>query len=143
VASDNETAAMRRAVDLAGYALGATSPNPPVGAGRARRRRRPVGEGFTSPPGGPHAEIHALDLAGERAAGGTLVTTLEPCHHTPAAPVRARGRSSPPGSRAWSSASPTLLPRRVAGAAALSRRGAIAVETGVEAELCARAARRG
>jgi diaminohydroxyphosphoribosylaminopyrimidine deaminase/5-amino-6-(5-phosphoribosylamino)uracil reductase len=42
----------------------------------------PVGEGATAPPGGPHAEIAALTMAGERARGGTAVVTLEPCAHT-------------------------------------------------------------
>src|SRR5207248_9219704 len=38
-------------------------------------------EGATQPPGGPHAEIVALEAAGEKARGGTLVVTLEPCAH--------------------------------------------------------------
>jgi diaminohydroxyphosphoribosylaminopyrimidine deaminase/5-amino-6-(5-phosphoribosylamino)uracil reductase len=41
-----------------------------------------VGEGATSRPGGPHAEVQALGQAGERARGGTAVVTLEPCAHT-------------------------------------------------------------
>jgi diaminohydroxyphosphoribosylaminopyrimidine deaminase/5-amino-6-(5-phosphoribosylamino)uracil reductase len=82
VASEAETAAMRRAAELAGHALGSTSPNPPVGAVVLDAGGAPVGEGYTSPPGGPHAEVHALDMAGERARGGSLVVTLEPCNHT-------------------------------------------------------------
>lgn len=81
MASEAELAAMRRAAELAGHALGATSPNPPVGAVVLDVHGDPVGEGYTSPPGGPHAEIHALDMAGDRARGGALVTTLEPCNH--------------------------------------------------------------
>jgi hypothetical protein len=38
-------------------------------------------DGATNPPGGPHAEIVALTAAGERAAGGALTVTLEPCAH--------------------------------------------------------------
>jgi diaminohydroxyphosphoribosylaminopyrimidine deaminase/5-amino-6-(5-phosphoribosylamino)uracil reductase len=81
MASEAEIAAMRRAAELAGHALGSTSPNPPVGAVVLDVDGAPVGEGYTSPPGGPHAEIHALDMAGDRARGGTLVATLEPCNH--------------------------------------------------------------
>ncbi len=71
---------MARAVELGYEAIGASSPNPSVGA-VVVRRRRVVGEGFTQPPGGPHAEIVALRQAGDRARGATLWCTLEPCSH--------------------------------------------------------------
>ncbi len=71
---------MRLAVSLSRRALGLVSPNPPVGAVVAREGEI-LGEGWTQPPGGPHAEIVALQQAGERAAGATLYTTLEPCNH--------------------------------------------------------------
>ena len=61
--------------------IGTTSPNPPVGAVVLDRHGELVGEGATAPPGGPHAEVVALGQAGDRAAGGTLVVTLEPCRH--------------------------------------------------------------
>src|SRR3954453_883873 len=77
---DTESA-MRRALALSTGVLGTTSPNPPVGAGVLDRDGEPVGEGATSPPGGPHAEVVALLQAGTRATGGTLVCTLEPCNH--------------------------------------------------------------
>jgi diaminohydroxyphosphoribosylaminopyrimidine deaminase/5-amino-6-(5-phosphoribosylamino)uracil reductase len=77
-----ERRAMARARELAGSVLGATSPNPPVGAVVLAADGTPVGEGATAPPGGPHAEVVALARAGERARGGTAVVTLEPCAHS-------------------------------------------------------------
>jgi diaminohydroxyphosphoribosylaminopyrimidine deaminase / 5-amino-6-(5-phosphoribosylamino)uracil reductase len=77
-----ERAAMARARELADGVLGGTSPNPPVGAVVLDAAGVPVGEGATAPPGGPHAEVRALAQAGERARGGTVVVTLEPCAHT-------------------------------------------------------------
>ena len=74
------TRAMRRAIDLAHAVRGRTSPLPPVGA-VVLQGERVVGEGATDPPGGSHAEVNALDAAGARARGGTLVVTLEPCNH--------------------------------------------------------------
>ncbi len=69
---------MARALELARGALGATSPNPAVGA-VVVRDGRVVGEGATAPPGGPHAEVTALAAAGGDARGATLYVTLEPC----------------------------------------------------------------
>ncbi|MCZ2807369.1 bifunctional diaminohydroxyphosphoribosylaminopyrimidine deaminase/5-amino-6-(5-phosphoribosylamino)uracil reductase RibD [Modestobacter sp. VKM Ac-2983] len=77
-----EQAAMARARELGLRVLGTTSPNPPVGAVVLDAAGAVVGEGATSPPGGPHAEVHALASSGERARGGTAVVTLEPCAHT-------------------------------------------------------------
>ncbi|CAN5369700.1 bifunctional diaminohydroxyphosphoribosylaminopyrimidine deaminase/5-amino-6-(5-phosphoribosylamino)uracil reductase RibD [soil metagenome] len=74
--------AMRRALALGASVLGATSPNPPVGAVVMDQKGRVVGEGATAPAGGPHAELTALRRAGPRARGGTAVSTLEPCAHT-------------------------------------------------------------
>ncbi|MGY1856209.1 bifunctional diaminohydroxyphosphoribosylaminopyrimidine deaminase/5-amino-6-(5-phosphoribosylamino)uracil reductase RibD [Modestobacter sp. SYSU DS0290] len=73
---------MARARELGLRVLGTTSPNPAVGAVVLDATGAVVGEGATSPPGGPHAEVHALAQAGERARGGTVVVTLEPCAHT-------------------------------------------------------------
>ncbi len=72
---------MQHALELARGALGTTSPNPTVGAVIIDPDGAVVGEGFTQPPPGPHAEIVALRQAGERARGATLYVTLEPCPH--------------------------------------------------------------
>jgi diaminohydroxyphosphoribosylaminopyrimidine deaminase/5-amino-6-(5-phosphoribosylamino)uracil reductase len=71
---------MQRALDLAGIAFGTTSPNPSVGA-VVVKDGVVVGEGYTRPPGGPHAEVVAFQAAGERARGSTVHVTLEPCSH--------------------------------------------------------------
>ena len=77
-----ELAAMDRAISLAALGLGETSPNPSVGAVILDKHGTVVGEGRTAPAGGPHAEVLALQQAGDRARGGTAVVTLEPCNHT-------------------------------------------------------------
>ena len=81
MASPAETAAMTRAIELAAAALGTTNPNPAVGAVLLSRDGQVVASGATRPAGDAHAEIVALTAAGEQAAGGTLVVTLEPCRH--------------------------------------------------------------
>ena len=72
---------MRRALQLAALGSGRTSPNPLVGAVVLDANGTLVGEGFHARAGEPHAEVGALAQAGERARGGTLVVTLEPCCH--------------------------------------------------------------
>ena len=68
---------MRRALELAASVRATTSPNPWVGC-----VIDPGGfEGATQPPGGPHAELVALERAGDAARGATMVVTLEPCAH--------------------------------------------------------------
>ncbi|WP_206510663.1 bifunctional diaminohydroxyphosphoribosylaminopyrimidine deaminase/5-amino-6-(5-phosphoribosylamino)uracil reductase RibD [Rhodococcus sp. BGS-1C] len=74
--------AMATAVDASEAARGRTSPNPPVGAVVLDASGNVVGVGSTRPPGGPHAEVVALQRAGAAARGGTAVVTLEPCNHT-------------------------------------------------------------
>ena len=71
---------MMRALDLAERAKGACNPNPAVGAVLVRDGQV-VGTGLTQPRGQAHAEIMALDQAGEAARGATLYVTLEPCCH--------------------------------------------------------------
>lgn len=71
---------MRMALELARTALGQTSPNPLVGA-VIIKDGTVVGMGAHLKAGEPHAEVHALRMAGERAAGATMYVTLEPCSH--------------------------------------------------------------
>jgi diaminohydroxyphosphoribosylaminopyrimidine deaminase/5-amino-6-(5-phosphoribosylamino)uracil reductase len=73
--------AMRLAMAASERVRGTTSPNPPVGCAVLDAAGELVAVGQTTPPGGPHAEVVALRAAGERAAGGTVVVTLEPCAH--------------------------------------------------------------
>lgn len=71
---------MDRAIGLGHAVRRHTPPNPWVGC-VVLRDGEIVGEGATEPPGGAHAEIRALEAAGERARGATAVVTLEPCSH--------------------------------------------------------------
>jgi diaminohydroxyphosphoribosylaminopyrimidine deaminase / 5-amino-6-(5-phosphoribosylamino)uracil reductase len=80
VESPLERAAMQRAIDLARRGWGRVAPNPLVGA-VVLQDRLVVGDGWHAEFGGQHAEVVALQAAGERAKGGTLVVTLEPCSH--------------------------------------------------------------
>ncbi len=72
---------MRRALRLGKKGLGYTTPNPAVGA-VVVSNGEVVGEGYHQKAGTPHAEIHALRAAGDRARGADLYVTLEPCNHT-------------------------------------------------------------
>lgn len=71
---------MRLALENARAAKGQTAPNPLVGSVIVNDGRI-VGIGAHLKPGEPHAEIHALRMAGEHAKGGTIYVTLEPCSH--------------------------------------------------------------
>ncbi|RST15057.1 bifunctional diaminohydroxyphosphoribosylaminopyrimidine deaminase/5-amino-6-(5-phosphoribosylamino)uracil reductase RibD [Streptomyces sp. WAC04770] len=82
MATAADITAMGRAIALAARGLGSTSPNPVVGCVITDASGAVVGEGFHQRAGGPHAEVHALRAAGERARGGTAYVTLEPCNHT-------------------------------------------------------------
>lgn len=71
---------MARALQLAAQGQYTTSPNPNVGCVLVRDGQI-VGEGYHHRAGGPHAEVHALRMAGELAQGATAYVTLEPCSH--------------------------------------------------------------
>ena len=77
---------MDQALDLARQGVGRTSPNPAVGAVLVQGSEV-VGRGFHTYAQVKHAEILALEEAGERARGATLYVTLEPCAH--------QGRTAP------------------------------------------------
>lgn len=71
---------MSRALELAERGIASTDPNPAVGCVIVSNGSI-VGEGFTQRPGGNHAEIEALDAAGDGAVGATVYVSLEPCSH--------------------------------------------------------------
>lgn len=71
---------MQKALDLATIAIGRTNPNPMVGAVIVKNDQI-IGQGYHHQAGTPHAEVHALNEAGEHTAGSTLYVTLEPCSH--------------------------------------------------------------
>lgn len=124
---------MSRALALAAQGRLTTRPNPSVGCVIVRDGQV-LGEGFSAPAGGPHAEIRAMETAGQDLRGATVYVTLEPCNHF--------GRT-PPCSDALVRAAParvvvaTLDPHpRVAGSGIDRLRGAgIEVDVGLhEAE---------
>lgn len=78
--SENDIQWMRAAIDLARTGLFSTPPNPRVGC-LIVREGQVVGSGAHLRAGEPHAEVHALRAAGERARGATAYITLEPCNH--------------------------------------------------------------
>ena len=79
--SSTDHALMTRALRLAERGAFTTRPNPMVGCVIAHGDEV-VGEGWHQRKGGPHAEVFALQAAGDRAKGATAYVTLEPCAHT-------------------------------------------------------------
>jgi diaminohydroxyphosphoribosylaminopyrimidine deaminase / 5-amino-6-(5-phosphoribosylamino)uracil reductase len=71
---------MKLALENAKAMKGQTDPNPLVGSVIVNHNQI-VGFGAHMKAGEPHAEIHALNMAGEKAQGGTIYVTLEPCSH--------------------------------------------------------------
>lgn len=82
MASQEEVAAMRRALTLAQTPDVPLGPNPRVGCVVLDRGGTVLATGHHRGAGSPHAEVDALAAAGHRARGATVVVTLEPCNHT-------------------------------------------------------------
>lgn len=124
---------MARALELARKGIYTTHPNPRVGCVIARDSEV-VGEGFHARAGEPHAEVHALRIAGDKAKGATAYVTLEPCCH--------HGRTGPcsnalieAGVARVVSAMQDPNPRVAGGGHGLLRAAGVEIETGVlEAE---------
>ncbi|MCG9787845.1 bifunctional diaminohydroxyphosphoribosylaminopyrimidine deaminase/5-amino-6-(5-phosphoribosylamino)uracil reductase RibD [Vibrio mediterranei] len=81
---------MSRAIELAKRGRFTTAPNPNVGC-VITLNNEVVGEGYHKKAGEPHAEVHALRMAAERAKGATAYVTLEPCSHYGRTPPCAEG----------------------------------------------------
>src|SRR3569832_1649758 len=73
---------MREALDFARKGIGLASPNPCVGAVVVDERGRIIGRGTHIYDNLKHAEVLALEEAGDKARGNTLYLNLEPCSHT-------------------------------------------------------------
>jgi diaminohydroxyphosphoribosylaminopyrimidine deaminase/5-amino-6-(5-phosphoribosylamino)uracil reductase len=125
----DERAAMQHALDLAWRGWGRVHPNPLVGA-VVLDGGEIAGEGWHAEFGSRHAEPIALEAAGTRARGATLVVTLEPCAHQGKQPpcVDAILRA---GIRRVVAALPDANPVAAGGAARLREAG-VSVELGLE-----------
>ena len=82
---------MSRAIQLAKRGIYTTAPNPNVGCVIVQTDGQIVGEGFHAKAGEPHAEVHAMRMAGDKAKGATAYVTLEPCSHYGRTPPCAEG----------------------------------------------------
>ncbi|MDZ7636919.1 MAG: deaminase [Bryobacterales bacterium] len=100
VSEDQDATYLRQALELAAQGKGLTSPNPAVGA-LVVRDGRVIGRGCHTWSGVKHAEVLALEEAGD-ARGATVYLTLEPCSHTgrtaPCHEALPQGRHQPIGS---------------------------------------------
>ncbi len=121
---------MAHALALAERGRGFVEPNPMVGAVVLDAAGELVGEGWHKAFGGPHAEVFALEAAGPRAWGGTLVVTLEPCCHQGKTPPCTPAVLAAGIARCFvAMADP--FPKVAGGGLALLRAGGVAVELGV------------
>lgn len=132
MATEQEMAAMRRALAVAASPGVPLGPNPRVGAVILNASGERVADGYHRGAGTPHAEVDALHNAGAAARGGTAVVTLEPCNHL--------GRTGPcaaalieAGIKRVVFAQADTSPLAAGGSQALSRAG-VDVESGVLAD---------
>jgi diaminohydroxyphosphoribosylaminopyrimidine deaminase/5-amino-6-(5-phosphoribosylamino)uracil reductase len=79
--SESDQKYLRRAIALAEKSFGLASPNPNVGAVLVDASGEVLSQGFHTYDGKKHAEVLALEQAGEKARGATLYINLEPCCH--------------------------------------------------------------
>ncbi|WP_028779052.1 bifunctional diaminohydroxyphosphoribosylaminopyrimidine deaminase/5-amino-6-(5-phosphoribosylamino)uracil reductase RibD [Shewanella sp. 38A_GOM-205m] len=79
--SNTDITMMSRAIMLARRGRYTTRPNPNVGCVIIDADGKIVGEGWHQRAGEPHAEVHALKMAADKARGATAYVTLEPCSH--------------------------------------------------------------
>jgi len=112
---------MQLALHLAAKGKGFTSPNPCVGA-VVVKDGRVVGKGWHRAAGMAHAEVEALADAGDRARGGDLFVTLEPCNHFGRTPPCTR-KILAAGIRRVVAACPDPNPAASGGLSFLSRNG--------------------
>lgn len=77
----DEPSVMQHALEAARRGIGRVEPNPPVGAVIVDEQLRLLGAGAHLEFGGAHAEVYALQAAGEQSRGATMFVTLEPCCH--------------------------------------------------------------
>ena len=123
---------MSRAIELAERGLFTTTPNPRVGCVIVRDGCV-VGEGWHVRAGEPHAEVHALTMAGDAARGATAYVTLEPCAH--------HGRTGPCAEALVQAGIARVVtaiedpdPRVSGGGHAILQRAGIVFESGIAAE---------
>jgi diaminohydroxyphosphoribosylaminopyrimidine deaminase / 5-amino-6-(5-phosphoribosylamino)uracil reductase len=125
---------MRQAVVLARRGVGKTSPNPAVGCVIVRDGAV-VGRGWHKKAGTPHAEVHALNEAGELAAGADVYVTLEPCAHFGKTPPCAKALIAAKVARVFV-AMVDPNPLVAGGGIRMLREAGIEVQTGLLEEAC-------
>src|SRR5262245_9107888 len=132
MATQSEVLAMSQAFALARTPGVPTGPNPRVGAIILEPGGRIVGQGYHRGAGSPHAEVIALESAGQAARGATVVVSLEPCNHFARTGPCTQALISA-GVRRVVFAQPDFNPVAAGGAEALRAAG-VDVEGGVLAE---------